>query len=77
VAIARAREQGKKGKQVISKARLLSKNDADRLRADIEAKEAADIVYKAAMEEKKKEQARKKAAGRGGEAREGNLTCYS
>jgi hypothetical protein len=61
VAIARAREQAKKGKQVISKARLLSKNDADRLRADIEAKEAADIAYKAAIEEKKKEQARKKA----------------
>jgi hypothetical protein len=61
VAIARAREQAKKGKQVIGKARLLSKDDADKLRADIEAKQAADIAHKTAMEEKKKEQARKKA----------------
>jgi hypothetical protein len=61
VTIARACKQAKKGRQVISKARLLSKNDADRLRADVEAKEAADIACKAAMEEKKKEQARKKA----------------
>jgi hypothetical protein len=61
VAIAHAYKQTKKGKQVIKKTRLLSKNDADRLRVNIEAKEAADVAYKAAMEEKKKEQARKKA----------------
>jgi AAA15 family ATPase/GTPase len=61
VATVHARKQTKKGKQVIGKAHLLSKDDADRLRADIEAKETADIAHKAAMEEKKKEQARKKA----------------
>jgi hypothetical protein len=60
VAITRARQQGKKGKKVISKARLLSKNNADKLRAEIEAKETADIAHKVAMGQKKKEQALKK-----------------
>jgi hypothetical protein len=39
---------------------LLSKHDADQLRADIEAKKAADIAYKAAVKHKKKEQALRK-----------------
>jgi hypothetical protein len=60
VALTRARQQARKGRKAISKARLLSKHDADQLRADIEAKEAADIAYKAAVEHKKQEQALKK-----------------
>jgi hypothetical protein len=60
VALTRARQQAKKGKKAISKARLLSKHDADQLRADIEAKKAADVAYKAATKLKKKEQALKK-----------------
>jgi hypothetical protein len=39
---------------------LLSKYNADQLRADIEAKKAADIAYKAAVKHKKKEQALRK-----------------
>jgi hypothetical protein len=60
VALTRARQQTRKGKKTISKARLLSKHDADQLRADIEAKKAADIAYKAAVKHKKKEQALRK-----------------
>jgi hypothetical protein len=61
IATARARQQARKGKQAISKARLLSKNDADKLRVEIEAKEAADTARRAAMEQKKEEQTFKKA----------------
>jgi pyruvate/2-oxoglutarate dehydrogenase complex dihydrolipoamide acyltransferase (E2) component len=60
VALTRARQQAKKGKKAISKARLLSKHDADQLRADIEAKKAADVAHKAATKHKKEEQALKK-----------------
>jgi pyruvate/2-oxoglutarate dehydrogenase complex dihydrolipoamide acyltransferase (E2) component len=60
VASTRARQQAKKGKKAISKARLLSKHDADQLRADIEAKKAADVAHKAATKHKKEEQALKK-----------------
>jgi hypothetical protein len=61
VAIARARKDAKKSKRIINKARVLSKADADQLRLEAEAKEAADIAHKAAMEEKKKKQAVKMA----------------
>jgi hypothetical protein len=57
----RALKHGKKGKQINNKARVLSKADADQLRIEIEAKEAADEAHKAAMEQKKKEQSHKKA----------------
>jgi hypothetical protein len=60
VATTHAHQQGKKGKKVISKTRLLSKNDADKLRVEIEAKETADIAHKVAMGQMKKEQALKK-----------------
>jgi hypothetical protein len=60
VALMRACQQAKKGKKAISKAHLLSKHDADQLRADIEAKKIADAAYKAATKHKKKEQALKK-----------------
>jgi hypothetical protein len=61
MAITRARQQAKKGKRIISKARLLSKDNADKLRAEIGAKNAADIAHKIAVSRKKKEQAFKKA----------------
>jgi hypothetical protein len=38
MAITQAHQQAERGKKVISKARLLSKDDADKLRAEIEAK---------------------------------------
>jgi hypothetical protein len=60
VATARSRQQARKTKKAISRARLLSKDDADKLRAELEAKEAADIAYKMNMRQKK-EQALKKA----------------
>jgi hypothetical protein len=61
LAITRARQQAKKGKRIISKARLPSKDNADKLRAEIGAKKAADIAHKIAISRKKKEQALKKA----------------
>jgi hypothetical protein len=60
VATARARREGKKNKQVISKARVLSKEDADKLRAEKEATEAAEIAHKAHMQRKKEQAALKK-----------------
>jgi hypothetical protein len=60
VAIARARREGKKNKQVISKARVLSKEDADKLRAEKEATEAAEIAHKAYIQRKKEQAALKK-----------------
>jgi hypothetical protein len=61
VATARSRQQARKTKKAISRARLLSKDDADKLRAELEAKEAADVAHKMNMRQKKKEQALKKA----------------
>jgi hypothetical protein len=61
VAAARARREGKKNKQVISKARVLSKEDADKLRAEKEATEAAEIAHKASVQQKKEQAAVKKA----------------
>jgi hypothetical protein len=61
VATARASKQRKKGKQIINKARVLSKANADQLRMEMEAKKAANEAHKDAMEQKKKEQGQKKA----------------
>jgi hypothetical protein len=61
VAAARAREGKKKNKQVISKARVLSKEDADKLRAEREATEAAEIAHKARIQQKKEQAVVKKA----------------
>jgi hypothetical protein len=52
VATARAYKDAKKGRRITNKARVLSKADADQLRSEAEAKEAADIAHKAAMKEK-------------------------
>jgi ABC-type transport system involved in Fe-S cluster assembly fused permease/ATPase subunit len=49
VATARACQDIRKGKKTISKARLLSKDDADELRATKEAKEAADEAHRLAI----------------------------
>jgi hypothetical protein len=61
VATARARQQAKKGKQTLGKVRVLSKEDAEKLRANAEAKKAAEIAKKIAIGQKRKEQALKKA----------------
>jgi hypothetical protein len=61
VAAARARREGKKNKQVISKVRVLSKEDADKLRAEKEVTEAAEIAHKASVQQKKEQAAVKKA----------------
>jgi hypothetical protein len=61
VATARARQDAKKGKKTISKARLLSKDDADKLRAAEEAKEAADEAHRLAIAQKKQVIGHKKA----------------
>jgi hypothetical protein len=42
-------------KKALSKARLLSKDNADKLRAEIEAKEKANIAYSIAIKQKKKD----------------------
>jgi hypothetical protein len=60
VASARALKEHKKGKPIVTKARVLSKAEAEKLRAEMQAKEAADIAHKAAIGQKKKEQAHKK-----------------
>jgi hypothetical protein len=54
VASARSRQQTKKGKQAIGKARLLSKEDADRMRTEAEAEEQTEIAKKVAISRKKK-----------------------
>jgi predicted component of type VI protein secretion system len=61
VATARARQEAKKGKQVISKARVLSKEDADRLQAEKEATRAAEAAHKAHIQQKKGQIALKRA----------------
>jgi hypothetical protein len=61
VATARSHKQNKRSKKVISKARVLTKVDADKVRVKIEAKEAAKIAYQAVMDKKKQEQILKKA----------------
>ena len=61
VATARARQGAKKGKHVISKARVLSKDDADRLRAEKVATDAAEAAQKANIQRKKEQIALKKA----------------
>jgi hypothetical protein len=61
VAIARARKDAKKSKRIVTKARVLSRADANQLRINAEAKEAANRAHKAAIGQKKKEQAFKKA----------------
>ena len=61
VIAARSRKQVRKTKKALGKARVLSKEEANKLQAEAEAKEAADIAHKAAMGQKKKEQALKKA----------------
>jgi hypothetical protein len=55
VATARARQQAKKSKQTLGKARVLSKEDAEKLRAEAEAEKAAEIAKKIAIGQKKKE----------------------
>lgn len=60
VASMRARQTRRSNKSM-GKARVLSKEEADRMRAEAEAKEAAELAHKASMKEKKKEQALKKA----------------
>lgn len=67
VATIRARQQMKKGKKVINKTHLLSKDNADQLRAEIEAKEGADIAHRTAVEQKK-EAALKRAQEEAGKA---------
>jgi hypothetical protein len=59
---AHARQGAKKGKQVISKARLLSKEDADRLRAEKQTTDAAEAAYQANIQQKKEQMALKRAA---------------
>jgi hypothetical protein len=54
IAIARARKDAKKSKRIVTKARVLSRADADQLQINAEAKEAADRAHKAAMGQKKK-----------------------
>lgn len=61
ITAARSRKQARKAKKTLGKARVLSRDDADALQAEAEAKEAADIAHRVAMEQKKKEQALKKA----------------
>jgi hypothetical protein len=61
VATARARQKTKKGKKNISKARLLSQDDANKLRATEEAKEAADEAHKLVIAQKKERSELKKA----------------
>ena len=53
-------QQNKKDKRILDKTRLLSKKTADVKRTEVEAKKAADIAYKVAIEQKKKEQMFKK-----------------
>jgi hypothetical protein len=55
VATARARQEAKKGKQVISKARVLSKEDADKLWAEKEAMGAVKAAHKADIQQKKEQ----------------------
>jgi hypothetical protein len=62
VATAHARKGAKKGKQVISKARLLSEEDADRLRAEKQTTDAAEAAYQANIQQKKEQMALKRAA---------------
>jgi hypothetical protein len=61
VATACARQRAKKGKHVISKARVLSKDDADRLQAEKVATDAAEAAQKANIQRKKEQIALKKA----------------
>jgi len=61
VAAARSRKESRKAKKALGKARALGKEDADKLQADTEAKEAAEKAQKIAIGQKKKEQALKKA----------------
>jgi hypothetical protein len=56
-----SRKQVRNAKRPLSKARVLSKDDADKLQEEAEAKEAADIAHRVAIGQKKKEQALKKA----------------
>jgi hypothetical protein len=64
VATARAHQDVKKGKKTISKARLLSKEDADELRVAEEAKKAADEAHRLVIAQKKREIGHKKAQER-------------
>jgi predicted component of type VI protein secretion system len=61
VLASRSRKQIRNAKKTLSKARVLSKDDADKLQKEAEAKEAADIAHRAAIGQKKKEQTLKKA----------------
>lgn len=60
VVATRSRKQARKAKKTLGKARILSKEDADKLQAEAEAKEAADIAHRVAIGQKKKEQALKR-----------------
>jgi hypothetical protein len=60
VATARSRQQAKKGKQNLGNARLLTKEDAEKLRTKAEAEKKAAIAERIAMGQKKKEQGLKK-----------------
>jgi hypothetical protein len=61
VTTARARQGAKKGKHVISKARVLSKDNVDRLQAEKVAIDAIEAAQKANIQRKKEQIALKKA----------------
>jgi hypothetical protein len=74
VATARARQQAKKGKQTLGKARVLSKEDAEKLRADAEAEKAAEIAKKNSYRAEEERASAQKSAAGGREDREGSST---
>lgn len=61
VSLTRAGKKARKGKQVIPKARFLSKEEADRLRKEEELKEEAAEAVKRAQQAKRREMTQKKA----------------
>jgi DDE superfamily endonuclease/helix-turn-helix, Psq domain len=61
VAATRARKEAKKSRKSINKARVLSKTDADELRAEQEARDIAARAHQQSIQQKKHEQTLKKA----------------
>lgn len=76
VATARAHQQAKKGKQTLGKARVLSKEDAERLRAETETEKAAEIAKKNSYRAEEEGASAQKSATGGGEGREGSSTRH-
>ena len=60
VAVAHSRKENRKTKKALDKARVLDKEDVDKLQANAEAKEAAEKAQKIAIRQKMKKQALKK-----------------